>query len=82
MTVTVSNKLHHSVLYLSPMHIAQRVILGYEITNEKMTEEERKEKYEENMKAEKKKLSKYICNVMKKLSPDGPRCIMGAYHFG
>jgi hypothetical protein len=82
MTVTISNKKRHPVLYLSPMHIAERVILGFEITDEKLIEEERKEAYEKNMKADKKKLSKYICNVMKKLSLDGPSCIMGAYHFG
>jgi hypothetical protein len=82
MTVTISNKKHHPVVYLSPMHIAERVIFGFEIIDEKLTEEERKEAYEKNMKADKKKLSKYICNVTKKLSPDGPSCIMGAYHFG
>ena len=64
------------------MHIAKRVIFGFEITDESLTEEERKKAYEKNMKEEKKKVSKYICSVMEKLKPDGPSCIMGAYHFG
>jgi len=29
LTVTISNKRHHPILYLSPMHIAERVIKGF-----------------------------------------------------
>ena len=82
LTVTISNKRHHPILYLSPMHIAERVIKGFQITDLELTVRQREKKYEENMKEEKKKLSRYIFEVMKKLNPDGPHCIMAAYHFG
>jgi hypothetical protein len=64
------------------MHIAERVIKGFQITDLELTVRQREKKYEENMKEEKKKLSRYIFEVMKKLNPDGPHCIMVAYHFG
>jgi hypothetical protein len=47
-----------------------------------MTVREREKKYLENMRKEKKKVADYIYSVMKKLKPDGPHCIMAAYHFG
>ena len=81
-SVIVSNKKRHPILYLSPMHIAERVIKGYEITDPKLTAWQRQQKYDENMKEEKKKLSRYINGVMKKVHPDGPHCIKAAYHFG
>ena len=70
--VTISNKSHHPILYLSPMHIAERVIKGFQITDPELTMRQREKKYEDNMKEEKKKLSRYIFEVMKKLNPDGP----------
>ena len=82
MTVTVSNKKTRPVLYLSPAHIAERVIKGFEINDPEMTVRQREKKYEENMKAEKTKLKNYILECMKKIKPDGPECIMAAYHFG
>jgi hypothetical protein len=82
MTASVSNKKKHPILFLSPMHINERIIKGYKIEDPKMTMRERERKYEENMRKEKKKVSDYIYSVMKKLNPDGPHCIMAAYHFG
>ena len=78
----VTNTQTRPVLYLSPMHIAERVIKGYEITDPKLTARQIQQKYDDNMKEEKKKLSRYIHGVMKKVQPDGPRCIKAAYHFG
>jgi len=64
------------------MHIAERVIKGFQTSDPELTVRQREKKYQENMKEEKKKLSRYIFEVMKKLDPDGPHCIMAAYHFG
>lgn len=78
----MSNQKAHPTLYLSPMHIAERVIKGYEITDPDLTVRQREQKYQANMREEKKKLARYILGVMKKIKPDGPQCIMAAYHFG
>jgi hypothetical protein len=82
MTASVSNKKKHPILFLSPMHINERIIKGYKIEDPKMTMRERERKYEENMRKENKKVSDYIYSVMKKLNPNGPHCIMATYHFG
>jgi hypothetical protein len=82
MSATISKKKVHPVLFLSPMHINERTIKGYKITDPEMTVREREKKYLENMRKEKKKVADYIYSVMKKLKPDGPHCIMAAYHFG
>jgi len=57
------------------MHIAKRVIKGFQITDPELTVRQTENKYEKNMKEEKKKLSRYIFEVMKKLNPDGPHCL-------
>ena len=41
LTVTISNKRHHPILYLSPMHIAERVIKGFQITDPELTVRQR-----------------------------------------
>jgi hypothetical protein len=82
MSATISNKKKHPILFLSPMHINERIIKGYKITDPDLTVREREKRYNENMRKEKKKVSDYIYSVMKKLNPDGPHCIMAAYHFG
>jgi hypothetical protein len=64
------------------MHTVERVIKGFQITDLELTVRQREKKYEDNMKEEKKKLSRYIFEVMKKLNSDGPHCIMAAHHFG
>ena len=81
----ISKELKLDVIYLSPMHIAQRVIVGYELDDKHpsmidLTKRQREASRKKMVNDEKLKISRYIIGAMKKIKGNG--CILAAYHFG
>ena len=85
MMAYISKELKLDVIYLSPMHIAQRVIIGYHLddnhpTMKDLTKRQREAHRKKLMDNEKLNISRYILGAMKKIRGNG--CILAAYHFG
>ena len=81
----ISKELKLDVIYLSPMHIAQRIIIGYHLddnhpTMKDLTKRQREAHRKKLMDNEKLNISRYILGAMKKIRRNG--CIVAAYHFG
>ena len=81
----ISKELKLDVIYLSPMHIAQRIIIGYHLddnhpTMKDLTKRQRQAHRKKLMDNEKLNISRYILGAMKKIRGNG--CILAAYHFG
>jgi hypothetical protein len=85
MQAYVSKELGKDILYLSPMLLTERTIVGYDIpnTHEKLVNlnpEERK-KYREDLVIEYKyRAGMYIYEAMKKIRGNG--CVMAVHQFG
>ena len=85
MQAFVSKELGKDIIYLSPMLITERTIMGYDIpdTHEKLVNlnlEERK-KYREDLVIEYKyRAGMYIYEAMNKVRGNG--CVMAAHQFG
>ena len=85
MQAYVSKELGKDIIYLSPMLIIERTIVGYDIpdTHEKLVNlnpEERK-KYREDLVIEYKyRAGMYIYEAMKKVRGNG--CVMDTHQFG
>ena len=72
-------------LYLSPMHINERTIVGYEVDDDhpSMRRKSKKQKAEVRKKALKEskgRVAAYILQAMKRIKDNG--CIMAPYHYG
>ena len=72
-------------IYLSPMHINERCIIGYEIpdTHPELIDltAQQRDKYQlDKLNKSKLAIGTYIYEVMKKIKGNG--CILAAYHYG
>ena len=84
MQAYVSKELGKDILYLSPMLLTERTIVGYDIpgTHEKLVNlnpEERKKYREDPLIEYKYRAGMYIYEAMKKVRGNG--CVMAAHQF-
>ena len=80
MIAYISKELKLDVIYLSPMHIAQRIIIGYHLDLKDLTKRQREAHRKKLMDNEKLNISRYILGAMRKIRGHG--CILAADHFG
>jgi hypothetical protein len=77
--------LHEPVIYLSPMHITQRAIIGYDVpdTDERLAGLTKMQQIEARARLvgeNKFRKGQYILKAMKKIKGNG--CILAAHQFG
>lgn len=85
MMAHVSKQCDLGILYLSPLHVNEANITGFELLDDhkdliNLTKREREKYCKKALDTEKLKVGKYILGVMKKVRRDG--CILAAIHYG
>jgi hypothetical protein len=86
MMAYVSKECSLGIVYLSPMHISERIIMGYDLpdTHEdlvNLTKPQRDKYRKDKLKKSKLAVAMYIYGAMKKIKGRNG-CILAAHHFG
>ena len=81
----VCKELEQDIIYLSPMHITQRAIIGYDVpdTDPRLVNLDTMQQVQVRIQMQgelKYKKGQYILQAMKKIK--GNRCILAAHQFG
>ena len=81
----VCKKLGKNIIYLSPMHLTERVITGYDVpdTHDRLVNLDSKDRPQARIELHdelKYKVGMYIYRAMKKVKGNG--CILAAHEFG